>query len=173
MSIKKCKECGNDVSTSAKTCPHCGKKYPSGGLTTPVKIILFLVLLLVIGKLFNTPENSQKTNTTTTSPPIVTETSKDKAMRAINLDFKWKKNGFDNIMMADFTITNLSDYTIKDIEITCSHYAKSKTKIDKNTRTIYDVIPAKGKKIFKDFNMGFIHSQVYSSSCKCTDLKVE
>ena len=24
MALKKCKECGNDVSTKAKTCPHCG-----------------------------------------------------------------------------------------------------------------------------------------------------
>jgi RNA polymerase subunit RPABC4/transcription elongation factor Spt4 len=26
MALKKCKECKNDVSTSAQTCPHCGAK---------------------------------------------------------------------------------------------------------------------------------------------------
>lgn len=24
MSMTKCKECGKDISTTAKTCPHCG-----------------------------------------------------------------------------------------------------------------------------------------------------
>ena len=172
MAIKKCKECGKDVGASAKVCPHCGKKYPSGGLTMPAKIFLAIVLLVILGKFLGTPENSQKLNTASSSPPRSTETSKEKAMRAIKLDFKWSKSGFDNVMMADFTIINPSDYTIKDIEITCTHYAKSGTKIDSNTRTIYDVVPAKGKKIFKDFNMGFIHSQAQSSACECTDLIV-
>ena len=172
MAIKKCKECGKDVSASAKVCPHCGKKYPTGGLTMPAKIFLAIVLLVIFGKFLGTPEDSQKPNTATSSPPRATETSKDKAMRAIKLDFKWSKSGFDNVMMADFTIINPSNYKIKDIEITCTHYAKSGTKIDSNKRTIYDVVPAKGKKIFKDFNMGFIHSQAHSSACECTDLKV-
>lgn len=26
MALKKCKECGNEISTSAPACPHCGKK---------------------------------------------------------------------------------------------------------------------------------------------------
>lgn len=35
MAMTKCKECGNDVSTEAKTCPHCGVDNP--GLTTEVE----------------------------------------------------------------------------------------------------------------------------------------
>jgi hypothetical protein len=54
LGMKPCKECGKEVSTSAKTCPNCGKKYPSGGLTGPAKIflgiILFLVLISFIGR---------------------------------------------------------------------------------------------------------------------------
>ena len=26
MALIKCKECGNEISSSAKTCPHCGVK---------------------------------------------------------------------------------------------------------------------------------------------------
>lgn len=29
MALKKCRECAKEVSTSVKTCPHCGKKNPS------------------------------------------------------------------------------------------------------------------------------------------------
>ncbi len=50
MAIKKCKECGKEVSTSAKVCPHCGKKYPTGGFTWPAKIFLIFILLVAIGK---------------------------------------------------------------------------------------------------------------------------
>lgn len=50
MAIKKCKECGEAVSTSAKVCPHCGKKYPTGGFTWPAKIFLIFILLVAIGK---------------------------------------------------------------------------------------------------------------------------
>ena len=32
MGLKKCKECGQDVSTSAKACPKCGVDSPTGGL---------------------------------------------------------------------------------------------------------------------------------------------
>lgn len=29
MGLKPCKECGNEVSTQAKTCPHCGVDNPA------------------------------------------------------------------------------------------------------------------------------------------------
>jgi len=76
-----------------------------------------------------------------------------------------------SIMEATFTIDNQSSYDIKDIEITCTHSAKSGTEIDSNTRTIYDIVKAKKKKTFKNFNMGFVHSQVSTTSCRIVDLK--
>jgi hypothetical protein len=62
MAIKKCKECGMGVSTSAKVCPHCGKKYPTGGFTWPAKIFLIFILLVVIGQLFGHSDQSSKSN---------------------------------------------------------------------------------------------------------------
>ncbi len=44
MSMKICKECGSEVSKSAKTCPKCGKKLKSG----PLKIVLGIIILSVI-----------------------------------------------------------------------------------------------------------------------------
>ncbi len=34
MALTKCKECKKEVSTSAKTCPHCGVKDPGFGAKT-------------------------------------------------------------------------------------------------------------------------------------------
>ena len=75
-------------------------------------------------------------------------------------------------MVANFTIRNDSAYEIRDIEIVCDHYARSGTRIDRNERTIYDIVPAKRRRTFRNFNMGFIHSQVQKSGCRIADLVV-
>ena len=73
-------------------------------------------------------------------------------------------------MTGNFKVENPTEYAFKDFEITCNHFAASGTKIDSNTRTIYEVVPAHGKKSWNHFNMGFIHSQAKKSSCSITDL---
>jgi hypothetical protein len=82
---------------------------------------------------------------------------------------KWYKGGFGNVMIADFTINNLTDNDIKDIKITCTQYAKSGTIIGSNTQIIYDIVKAKQTKKFKKVNMGIIHNQAYETNCKLID----
>ena len=93
-------------------------------------------------------------------------------MENVKLAFTWHKTGFDSGMEANFTVQNNSEYSIKDFEITCQHSASSGTVIDHNARTIYEIVKAHSKRRFPNFNMGFIHSQVASSGCAITDLKV-
>jgi hypothetical protein len=45
MALKKCKECGKDVSSSAKTCPYCGVKNP--GVTAKTMVLGILTLLFM------------------------------------------------------------------------------------------------------------------------------
>lgn len=45
MAIKKCKECNKEVSSSAKTCPHCGVKKP--GISARVSLKYFIVALVL------------------------------------------------------------------------------------------------------------------------------
>ena len=68
MAIKNCKECGKDVSTSAKQCPHCGKRYPTGGFTIPAKIGVVVLVLGAVGLIpgLNLP-------TTSPAPPPPSE----------------------------------------------------------------------------------------------------
>ncbi len=91
-------------------------------------------------------------------------------MNSVQLNFKWEKGGFDNIMFADFTIRNPTSHPFKDFEVTCTHFSPSGTKIDSNTRTIYEVVEANATKKIRHFDMGFIQTQVKSSNCKITDL---
>ncbi len=90
-------------------------------------------------------------------------------MDSLTLTYTWSKEGFGNVMTGNFTVNNKSVYAVKDIEVTCDHFAKSGTRIDRNVRTIYDVVKAKSKKTFSDFNMGFIHDQAATSSRTITD----
>jgi hypothetical protein len=60
MALKKCKECGKEVSTNAKTCPHCGVKNPG---VSAKDMIIGLLGLIFIGWLVthcSTDENDPK-----------------------------------------------------------------------------------------------------------------
>jgi len=81
----------------------------------------------------------------------------------------WHKTGFGSIMEASFVIQNDNDFPVKDIEITCNHFAQSGTNIDSNTRTLYQSISAHHKLSVPNFSMGFIHSQVNNTHCKVSD----
>jgi hypothetical protein len=98
------------------------------------------------------------------------QSPKDVLMRDVKLDSKWQKSGFGNVMIADFTVHNPTQLRFKDFEVTCTHRAPSGTKIDSNTRTIYEVVEPNSTKQVNEMNMGFIDSQVASSHCEITDL---
>jgi uncharacterized membrane protein YvbJ len=146
------------------------------GYSIKDKVISFLWMIIVIfivwgpsSKQTNTPSMSGASLSNNSQPEI---DPKELALKSVKLDFKWNTGGFGNVMKADFTIQNPTIHTIKDIEITCIHYANSGTKIDSNERTVYEIVPANGKKVVTDFNMGFIHNQASSSSCQVTDLRI-
>jgi hypothetical protein len=82
------------------------------------------------------------------------------------LDFTWKKGGFGAVMESSFKVKNTSPIGIKDIVFQCDHAGPSGTRMDSNTRTIFDFVNAGATKSFRNINMGFIHSQATSSSCR-------
>jgi hypothetical protein len=102
--------------------------------------------------------------------PVATPDPKETLLRDVKLDFKWRTDGFGNIMIADFTLKNPTQYRFKDFEIKCTHYAPSGTAIDSNTRTIYQTVEPNSKKVIMEMNMGFINSQASRSGCKISDL---
>jgi len=53
MALNKCKECGKEVSSQAKTCPHCGAPVQAGGIfAMAILIAVFFVLILVYAALY-------------------------------------------------------------------------------------------------------------------------
>ena len=106
------------------------------------------------------------------SEPTLTGSSpadqKTAVIDVLKFKYTWSSDGM--IMSLNYKIENPTDRPFKDFEITCNHFGPSGTKIDSNTRTVYEIVKAHGKKAANRFNMGFIHSQATSSSCKVTDL---
>jgi hypothetical protein len=115
-------------------------------------------------------ETAASVGTSTISSPVPAPDPKEALLRNVKLDFKWHKDGFGNIMIADFTLKNPTEYRFKDFEIKCTHSAPSGTVIDSNTRTIYETVEPESTKVVKEMNMGFINSQASRSGCEITDL---
>ena len=90
----------------------------------------------------------------------------------VSMDYNGHKGGFNSVLIVDFVFKNPTPRPARDITVTCTHYAPSGTEIDSNTRTIYETIPAKGKKTVKNFNMGFIHSQATSTNCRIVNVEM-
>ncbi len=174
MALIKCKECGSEVSSKADACPKCGvkiKKSMGCGSLIAVVFLSFIVIGLISSSLSTDSGPASSSSTSSSSAPREKSPRelKEEIRAQINLDWAWRKAGFDNIMHADFTITNASSYDIKDVEIRTLQFAKSGTQIDRNVRTIYEIIKAGETREFKEFNMGFIHSQSNSASASITD----
>ncbi|OHB52348.1 MAG: hypothetical protein A2Y12_19480 [Planctomycetes bacterium GWF2_42_9] len=72
MAMTKCKECGNDVSNKARTCPNCGVKLKrSSMLKLFGYIILALIILPIIAATFSSKSDSSSPSS---SAPLDTET---------------------------------------------------------------------------------------------------
>ncbi|CAI1018028.1 DUF2511 domain-containing protein [Serratia quinivorans] len=68
MSLKNCKECKKEVSTTAKTCPHCGAKNPGQGKVAETILGLFgfaiigIVLYFIFGSGDSTSDKNEATH---------------------------------------------------------------------------------------------------------------
>ncbi|KAF1084317.1 tRNA-anti-like protein [Sporotomaculum syntrophicum] len=90
MAMKACKECGNEISSDAKKCPHCGKDQRNWFLQHKIiTAILAIAVLMIIGSMggedTDTPSTSNKQSTNETAvttkgqpqePPMVVTVAK-------------------------------------------------------------------------------------------------
>jgi hypothetical protein len=163
-----CKKCHKSTRKSSFTCQHCGARKIR---LKPLHWVGIVLLTLVLIGNLSSPDNPSSSISMPAENVTLSPTKTD-IFDKIELDFSWSSGRFGSIMMADFTIKNTSKLDIKDIGIRCDHFSKSETKIDSNTREVYEIFKANSQKHFPDFNMGFIHSQANSSSCYIKDFKL-
>lgn len=135
-------------------------------------VIIASIAVILLGEQVS-PELKQQEATraaaSTAASGIAKPVSKSDVLQNIRIGgFSWAKDGFGTVMKATFVIYNDNIFPVKDITVTCTHAANSGTKIDSNTRTIYERVDARGYFSVVQMNMGFIHSAVTSSECRVT-----
>jgi hypothetical protein len=102
---------------------------------------------------------------------LLRERNRDPGERMTMASFSWTRGGFGVVGSATVTIDNGNDFPVKDIDARCDFSGKSGTELSTSRRTIFDTIPAKAKRTFKDVNMGFIHSRSAKANCRVETAK--
>jgi len=80
----------------------------------------------------------------------------------------WHKEAFGSVMVASFRLHNDNPMPLKDIEVTCASSGPSGSIIDKNTRTVYEVIRQRSLLEVDKLNMGFIRTETTDTKCRVT-----
>jgi hypothetical protein len=96
---------------------------------------------------------------------LLRERNRNPADRLTMKGMTWSLSGFKNVGIVNVTIENANDFAVKDVGIRCYFSGKSGTQLSSNNHTIFDTIPAKAKKAFKEVNVGLIDSQSATASC--------
>lgn len=98
MALKKCRECGGQVSSEAATCPHCGVKKPVKKQSKLVTIVVVFIILAAIGNIVGESGNQSPTPPPTARPQAPTATTSRPAPAAqapacdpIRQDDAWAK----------------------------------------------------------------------------------
>ena len=167
-----CRSCKAPISIKAAACPHCGAAPKKGTsvFTWVMAVIAGLWLIGYLSTLVNNP-GAGSTASSTTSPSSQSALATAKA-GAVLESYDWRKSAGGSLMAADFTVRNTGSVAIKDIEIECVHFGPSGTKIDSNKRTIFEIVEAGKTRVFKNFDMGFIHSQVETTRCIIKNISI-
>jgi hypothetical protein len=96
---------------------------------------------------------------------LLRERNRNPADRLTIRGMTWSLAGFKNVGLVNVTIENSNDFPVKDVGIRCYFSGKSGTQLSSKNHIIFDTIPAKTKKAFKEVNVGFIDSQSATASC--------
>jgi hypothetical protein len=138
-----------------------------------MKYLLWFVIIVVGGFLtigfVTMPPSYRNPN------PIAYETDQvrlDRAKDGVRLthaDYH-REVSSNTLMKVDFTFTNESTESVKDIEVTCFLYAKSDTLLGRSVSTIYERLEAKSSLSVERFNMGVVHDQTNRVGCQISDL---
>jgi hypothetical protein len=167
MSLINCKECNQEVSSKAESCPKCGARIarPPMGCGAKLVLLFFIFVAIIVIWIFGDGGPADRA--------VQLYSAQEEALSGLSIkDYSWGKSRFGNGVALDITIQNNGKQDVKDVEVECRGYSKTHTLIDSNKKVIYENIPA-GKSISKKkFNMGYVLSEVDNINCKITDVVV-
>jgi ribosomal protein L40E len=169
MAMATCRECKAEVSDQAKSCPKCGVSNPVKKTSLLTKVVAGVLGLTVVSGLIGGLVKPDPGSIPAPAPKAVSP--RVAAMEALKVEnFKWNSGVLGNVMLVTFKFKNEGARDVKDIELTCTSSSNSGTVIDKNVRTIYELVKASKSLPVREFNMGFVNSQATATSCDVTGL---
>ena len=143
MALKSCRECGKEVSTEAKTCPHCGVANPAPGLRVGASAgaigclgILLLVGYCVANLPDTTPGTSPRSSASVSSRSA--GTSSDVSLQAG--DFKFQTGEFGETYLVG-TVKNLTGKQYSYVQVSFNLYDGQGNQIGSTLTNVNDLEP--------------------------------
>jgi hypothetical protein len=90
----------------------------------------------------------------------------------LKFQYNWMTSGFGTVLMVDITIANPTPHSVKDVEIRCSTFGSSGTKLGDLRQTIYELVKPMSTTEVKQLNLGFIHQQTEKVGCIISDMVI-
>ena len=122
-----------------------------------LKLIFFIIWLLIMGSIvsffasvFFAPDPKDNVNVSISNT---------------------NRGGFGTVIIADINIYNGNKTAVGDIKFTCNGFSRTGTRIDSNTRTIYEYVEPFNYKTIKGYNIGYVHSDVSYFKCQTVNIK--
>jgi hypothetical protein len=129
-------------------------------------IVVVIIGVYLVGRYSTTPIIQTNSHASTSSTPYFDPEANKRAAEHLSVIKKYQLRKTSDVMVVgDFTISNPSDYDLKDFVLRCEHFAPSGTNVDYSQKTIFEIIPARTTKTFRNFHLGFIHSQAVRNRC--------
>ncbi|MAM89528.1 MAG: hypothetical protein CME36_19695 [unclassified Hahellaceae] len=95
------------------------------------------------------------------------------AKDSLYFEFSRSKDKYLNFYEVDFAFSNNSDFTIDEIEVRCTHFAKNGTKLESRTGTVSVGVDAMDVTIMLRFDMGIMPLHTDKTNCIVSDLKLK
>ena len=92
MAVSNCKECGRQVSSKAKACPHCGAKAPKTTSIFSVVLVSLLVFAVYTGYV---PDSTNSNSVKNTSSTPTSEKKDERSQRT--KEYLWIEEGKDSV----------------------------------------------------------------------------
>lgn len=114
MALKKCKECGKEISSDAKVCPNCGKKQPNirRNIGCLILFAIFLIPFLII--IYSSKKVPQKPVSRAKKDLIVSKPELKSQPKLELLEWSWRTE-YDYAIV-EGRVKNVSDINLKNVE---------------------------------------------------------